>query len=202
MCLLTARLADEQVCREVRVGAALRDQPEHLALPGTQALQRVLAQPDQLLDRFRVHHRPPGSHPLDRGREVGHRTHPFLEQVAHPGPAARVQQAQRVGTLHVLAEDEHRKPGELLAQLHRGPQPVVALLRTVGAAPHQIKRMIIGEAAVVGLLGSLAGCAVGVAAAPLLHSLLDDLGVAPPGMESPSPPGRCSRPPRSVSVSV
>jgi putative ABC transport system permease protein len=59
----------------------------------------------------------------------------------------------------------------------------IGLLRTIGAAPQQVKRMIIGEAAVVGLLGSIAGCAVGVAAAPLLHSLLDGLEVAPPGME-------------------
>ncbi|PIM66601.1 macrolide ABC transporter permease [Streptomyces sp. JV178] len=59
----------------------------------------------------------------------------------------------------------------------------IGLLRTIGAAPQQVKRMIIGEAAVVGLLGSIAGCAAGVAAAPLLHSLLDGLEVAPPGME-------------------
>ncbi|MFJ8631529.1 ABC transporter permease [Streptomyces sp. NPDC093568] len=59
----------------------------------------------------------------------------------------------------------------------------IGLLRTIGAAPHQVKRMIIGEAAVVGLLGSIAGCVAGVAAAPLLHSILDGLEVAPPGME-------------------
>ncbi|MEU8988737.1 ABC transporter permease [Streptomyces sp. NPDC048558] len=59
----------------------------------------------------------------------------------------------------------------------------IGLLRTIGAAPQQVKRMIIGEAAVVGLLGSIAGCVAGVTAAPLLHSILDGLGVAPPGME-------------------
>ncbi|MGW1616188.1 ABC transporter permease [Streptomyces sp. NPDC002285] len=59
----------------------------------------------------------------------------------------------------------------------------IGLLRTIGAAPQQVKRMIIGEAAVVGLLGSIAGCLAGVAAAPLLHSILDSLEVAPPGME-------------------
>lgn len=58
----------------------------------------------------------------------------------------------------------------------------IGLLRTIGAAPQQVKRMIIGEAAVVGLLGSIAGCVAGVAAAPLLHSILDGLEVAPPGM--------------------
>ncbi|MFG2799467.1 ABC transporter permease [Streptomyces pseudovenezuelae] len=59
----------------------------------------------------------------------------------------------------------------------------IGLLRTIGAAPQQVKRMIIGEAAVVGLLGSMAGCVAGVVAAPVLRSLLDNLDVAPPGME-------------------
>ncbi|WP_418955261.1 FtsX-like permease family protein [Streptomyces tritici] len=58
----------------------------------------------------------------------------------------------------------------------------LGLLRTLGAAPGQIHRMILGEAAVVGLLGSLAGCAAGVAGAPLLRSILDRLDVIPPDM--------------------
>lgn len=58
----------------------------------------------------------------------------------------------------------------------------IGLLRTIGAAPRQIRRMILGEAAVVGLLGSLAGCVAGVAAAPLLRDILDGLDVAPPDM--------------------
>ncbi|MYW67339.1 FtsX-like permease family protein [Streptomyces sp. SID8379] len=58
----------------------------------------------------------------------------------------------------------------------------IGLLRTLGAAPAQIRRMILGEAAVVGLLGSVAGCAAGVAATPLLRSLLDGLDVTPPDM--------------------
>ncbi|WP_069766840.1 FtsX-like permease family protein [Streptomyces sp. LUP30] len=59
----------------------------------------------------------------------------------------------------------------------------IGLLRTIGAAPQQVKRMIIGEAAVVGLLGSIAGCVAGVIAAPALRTILDNLDVAPPGME-------------------
>lgn len=59
----------------------------------------------------------------------------------------------------------------------------IGLLRSIGAAPQQVKRLIIGEAAVVGLLGSIAGCVAGVAAAPLLRSVLDGLDVTPPGME-------------------
>ncbi|MFD8569125.1 FtsX-like permease family protein [Streptomyces sp. NPDC059639] len=58
----------------------------------------------------------------------------------------------------------------------------IGLLRTLGAAPGQIRRMILGEAAVVGLLGSAAGCAAGVAATPLLRALLDGLDVAPPDL--------------------
>ncbi|MER7172120.1 ABC transporter permease [Streptomyces mesophilus] len=59
----------------------------------------------------------------------------------------------------------------------------IGLLRTIGAAPQQIRRMILGEAAVVGLAGSLVGCVVGVAATPLLLSILEGLDVTPPGME-------------------
>ncbi|MFI5825056.1 ABC transporter permease [Streptomyces rishiriensis] len=59
----------------------------------------------------------------------------------------------------------------------------IGLLRTIGASPQQVKRMIIGEAAVVGLLGSIAGCVAGVVAAPVLRNILDRLDVAPPGME-------------------
>ncbi|MFJ8952720.1 ABC transporter permease [Streptomyces sp. NPDC102381] len=59
----------------------------------------------------------------------------------------------------------------------------IGLLRTIGASPKQIRRMILGEAAVVGLAGSIAGCLAGVAATPLLLSLLKGLDVTPPGME-------------------
>ncbi|MFJ9124371.1 ABC transporter permease [Streptomyces sp. NPDC102340] len=59
----------------------------------------------------------------------------------------------------------------------------IGLLRTIGASPKQIRRMILGEAAVVGLAGSIAGCLAGVAATPMLLSLLKGLDVTPPGME-------------------
>ncbi|WP_327660801.1 MULTISPECIES: ABC transporter permease [unclassified Streptomyces] len=59
----------------------------------------------------------------------------------------------------------------------------IGLLRTIGASPKQIRRMILGEAAVVGLAGSIAGCLAGVAATPVLLSLLKGLDVTPPGME-------------------
>ncbi|MFF0745882.1 ABC transporter permease [Streptomyces sp. NPDC004111] len=59
----------------------------------------------------------------------------------------------------------------------------IGLLRTIGAAPSQIRRMILGEAAVVGLLGSFVGCLAGIAAAPVLRDILKGLDVTPPGME-------------------
>ncbi|MFF3288914.1 ABC transporter permease [Streptomyces sp. NPDC003023] len=59
----------------------------------------------------------------------------------------------------------------------------IGLLRTIGASPKQIRRMILGEAAVVGLAGSIVGCVAGVAASPMLLLILKDLDVTPPGME-------------------
>jgi hypothetical protein len=40
----------------------------------------------------------------------------------------------------------------------------IGLLRMIGASPRQVRRMILGEAAFIGLLGSLAGCLVGIGA--------------------------------------
>ncbi|MEU9197815.1 ABC transporter permease [Streptomyces hundungensis] len=59
----------------------------------------------------------------------------------------------------------------------------IGLLRTIGASPKQIRNMILGEAAVVGLAGSIVGCGVGVAASPLLLSILEGLDVTAPDME-------------------
>ncbi|MFG2128498.1 FtsX-like permease family protein [Streptomyces sp. NPDC048751] len=56
----------------------------------------------------------------------------------------------------------------------------IGLLRMIGATPRQVRRMILGEAGVIGLLGSLAGCLAGVGAAPLLRDILDGLDVMPP----------------------
>ncbi|MFE4055664.1 FtsX-like permease family protein [Streptomyces sp. NPDC059096] len=56
----------------------------------------------------------------------------------------------------------------------------IGLLRMIGASPRQVRRMILGEAGLVGLLGSLAGCLVGVGAAPLLRDILQGLDVTPP----------------------
>ncbi|MFE4398209.1 MULTISPECIES: ABC transporter permease [Streptomycetaceae] len=58
----------------------------------------------------------------------------------------------------------------------------LGLLRVLGATPGQLRRMVLGEAALVGLLGSAAGCLAGLAAAPLLRDALLRLDVAPPGL--------------------
>ncbi|MCE0537651.1 ABC transporter permease [Kineosporia rhizophila] len=57
----------------------------------------------------------------------------------------------------------------------------IALLRAVGATGRQVRRMILGEAALVGAGASLAGCALGLAGANVLAGWLHRLGVAPEG---------------------
>ncbi|MBO0916671.1 ABC transporter permease [Streptomyces laculatispora] len=56
----------------------------------------------------------------------------------------------------------------------------IGLLRTIGASTRQVRRMILGEAGLTGLLGSLAGCLAGIGAAPLLRDILRGLDVMPP----------------------
>ncbi|MFF5975348.1 FtsX-like permease family protein [Streptomyces sp. NPDC012769] len=53
------------------------------------------------------------------------------------------------------------------------------LLRTAGATPGQVRRMLLAEAAGVGVLASVSGCLLGAWGAPLLARALVDGGVAP-----------------------
>ncbi|MEV6248336.1 ABC transporter permease [Streptomyces sp. NPDC051742] len=53
------------------------------------------------------------------------------------------------------------------------------LLRTAGATPGQIRRLLLAEATVLGVLASAAGCALGALGAPLLAKSLVDGGLAP-----------------------
>ncbi|GAA2794684.1 ABC transporter permease [Streptomyces showdoensis] len=55
------------------------------------------------------------------------------------------------------------------------------LLRTAGATPGQVRRMLLGEAACVGVLASAAGCLLGALGAPWLGRVLVSGGVAPDG---------------------
>ncbi|MBW6439766.1 ABC transporter permease [Actinoplanes hulinensis] len=56
----------------------------------------------------------------------------------------------------------------------------IGLLRTIGADPRQIRRMVLGEAVIIGLLGSTGGCLAGILAAPAMLASLNRLGVTPP----------------------
>jgi putative ABC transport system permease protein len=56
----------------------------------------------------------------------------------------------------------------------------IGLLRTVGAEPGQIRRMLLTEAVIVGLLGSAVGCLAGMLGAPVMRALLERLAVTPP----------------------
>jgi putative ABC transport system permease protein len=53
------------------------------------------------------------------------------------------------------------------------------LLRTAGATPGQIRRLLLAEATALGVLASGAGCALGALGAPLLARTLVDGGLAP-----------------------
>ncbi|MEU1350737.1 ABC transporter permease [Streptomyces sp. NPDC005795] len=53
------------------------------------------------------------------------------------------------------------------------------LLRTAGATPGQLRRMVYAEAAVIGVLASAAGCRLGVLGAPRLASWMVGEGIAP-----------------------
>ncbi|MEV6599649.1 FtsX-like permease family protein [Actinoplanes sp. NPDC051346] len=55
----------------------------------------------------------------------------------------------------------------------------IGLLRTAGATPRQIRRMLVIEAAVVGVLASATGCVLGSHGAPILAGLLVDEKLAP-----------------------
>ncbi|MFE6912722.1 ABC transporter permease [Streptomyces rubiginosohelvolus] len=53
------------------------------------------------------------------------------------------------------------------------------LLRTAGATPSQVRRMVFIEAFVIGVLASAAGCRLGAAGAPRLATWMADAGIAP-----------------------
>jgi putative ABC transport system permease protein len=55
----------------------------------------------------------------------------------------------------------------------------LALLRTIGATPRQVARMVRAEAALVGVAGSALGCLLGVIWAPLLARWIAGRGLSP-----------------------
>lgn len=66
----------------------------------------------------------------------------------------------------------------------------LALLRAVGATPGQVRRLVLGEGLVIGVLACAGGCLLGAPVAEILASLLRDNGFAPdwftvPGTRTP-----------------
>ncbi|MEU7867619.1 ABC transporter permease [Dactylosporangium sp. NPDC049140] len=57
----------------------------------------------------------------------------------------------------------------------------LALLRAAGATPRQVRRLVLGEALVVGAVAGLAGCAAGLLAAPPFAHFIGRNGFAPAG---------------------
>ncbi|GAA1859482.1 FtsX-like permease family protein [Brevibacterium marinum] len=58
----------------------------------------------------------------------------------------------------------------------------LALLRVIGATPRQIRGMILGEAAVTGVIGSIVGAVVGVIGGPPVGALLKHLELTDPAL--------------------
>lgn len=55
----------------------------------------------------------------------------------------------------------------------------LALLRTVGATPDQVRKLVLAEAALVGVAASVTGCVLGTLAVPALADWMAGQGVAP-----------------------
>ena len=64
----------------------------------------------------------------------------------------------------------------------------LALLRTIGATPRQVRRMIAGEALVIAVIGGAIGCLAGVPLAAPLASALVSHGAAPEGFQASGNP--------------
>jgi putative ABC transport system permease protein len=60
----------------------------------------------------------------------------------------------------------------------------LALLRTIGATPQQMRRMIADEALVIAVIGGAIGCLTGLPLAALIASGLDGHGAAPEGFHA------------------
>jgi putative ABC transport system permease protein len=63
----------------------------------------------------------------------------------------------------------------------------LGLLRLVGATPGQVRRMVLGESAVVAVLATVAGCLLATAAGPAFAALLEARGVVAVSLEMPAP---------------
>lgn len=64
----------------------------------------------------------------------------------------------------------------------------LALLRTVGATPRQVRRMIMAESGLLGVVASAAGCGLGIFGGRLLAAVLSSFGLAPEDFDVPVSP--------------
>ncbi|MDT0460650.1 FtsX-like permease family protein [Streptomyces sp. DSM 41527] len=64
----------------------------------------------------------------------------------------------------------------------------LALLRTVGATPRQVRRMIMAESGLLGAVASATGCGLGIFGGRLLAAVLSSFGMAPEDFEVPVSP--------------
>jgi putative ABC transport system permease protein len=63
----------------------------------------------------------------------------------------------------------------------------LGLLRLVGATPRQVRRLVLGESAVVALLATVVGCAVATVSLPGVLWLLEVRGITDLDLETPAP---------------
>ncbi len=127
-------LRDEQPLGDSPVGAALRHQLQHLALPGGERGDRLvaLAPGHEPGDDLRVEHRAAARHGADRVGEPVVVEHPVLQQVAdRPGLVG--EELAGVKLLDVLREHEDRQARDLAARLDRRLE---ALVGEGGRQPH------------------------------------------------------------------
>jgi len=63
----------------------------------------------------------------------------------------------------------------------------LGLLRLVGATPRQVRRMVMGESAIVAVVASVLGCLIGTLAAPVFLALVRSRGLIPVELTMPTP---------------
>ncbi|MDR7385510.1 FtsX-like permease family protein [Promicromonospora iranensis] len=63
----------------------------------------------------------------------------------------------------------------------------LGLLRLIGATPRQVRQLLLGEAAVVAVLGSTFGMVLATAVTPLMFGVLDLTGMTPVPLTAPAP---------------
>ena len=122
--------AEEELLADRPVRAALRDQAEHLALPGRQLVERVVVAPaaEELRDDVGVDDGAAVRDAADGGEELVELDDPVLEQVAE-ALGAVAEERERVARLDDLREDEHPDLRMLGADRHRRLRPLVGVGR-------------------------------------------------------------------------